>query len=152
MKTLTERILSRWTGTGVRVIYVDELNKLYILNSLEQSIAVSSGLENIKLLLRPNSDLTKPITHNGDTFVPIRKLFDTLYPETIGKGKDYRTTIIHNRIRFWLAFYGRELVIDLEKMEDLPYWILNQLHEWHFACGLDEGLWIDLNTITKGTE
>lgn len=35
---------------------------------------ISEGYEHFKLILRPLSDLTKEITHNGETFVPIERL------------------------------------------------------------------------------
>jgi hypothetical protein len=85
----------------------------------------------IKPLLRPLSDLTKEIEHNGERFVPIEKLKEM-----------YGMTILMSNNK------SNEPVAPL-KLE--PYIIIQQLFEWHFdVFGLiNSGLAIDLNTIQK---
>lgn len=76
-------------------------------------------LGNCKPLLRPLSDLTKEIEHNGEKFVPSEKLLDS---SMLQYTDDIR-----------MLRHG-----DVEK-----------LHEWHFdVFGLIEnGLAIDINTL-----
>lgn len=80
-----------------------------------------------KPILRPLSDLTKEIEINGKKFVPIEKLgYNHIIPP--------RTS----------------MVSDLQKRPKLfPYWLLEQLFEWHFdVFGLiKKGLAIDTNTL-----
>ena len=45
------------------------------------------GIKAVKPILRPLSDITKEIEHNGERFIPVRKITtepdDNLYPENI---------------------------------------------------------------------
>ena len=93
------------------------------------------------LKLRPLSDLTKEIEHNGERFVPI----DELWGQTLGEidsntyddyffNPDLKTT--------WIC---KENVLQLE-------WIVvEKLFEWHFdVFGLiGSGLAIDINTLNN---
>ena len=171
---LTERILSRWTGTGVRVLctwtqdYGDDEKEMNCIHEL--GFTVASGIiesyklpvdYNYKLLLRPNSDLTKEITHNGsDPFIPVQRLYELRYG-LLGTNRKYQ--IVKNDYYVSCREVGtvRELTIRLDKNinDDAfyigynDYWTMQQLHEWHFdTMGLiEQGLAIDLNTIAKET-
>lgn len=93
-------------------------------------------------ILRPLSDLTKSITHNGETFVPIEKL------------KDYYNSLPDSFVEklLWVAWDGQFTVFGLE--EDplevaMPYSMYQKVFEWHFdVFGLiDSGEAIDINTL-----
>jgi hypothetical protein len=79
-----------------------------------------------KPVLRPLSDLTREITHNGEKFVPLVRLADM----------------------FGNGFDSEDIGNETEKY---PYEIVKQLHSWHFdTFGLIEaGLAVDINTIKK---
>lgn len=78
-----------------------------------------------KLLLRPLSDLTKQIEHNGEKFVPTEQIL-TIFGVTF-------------------------LELQVLEPRELPYEVVRWMHEHHFDTeGLIEaGLAIDLNTINK---
>ena len=66
-------------------------------------------------ILRPLFDLTKPITHNGETFVPIvelAKIGDTTYDK-----------LIISNLKFDYRFVN---------LDYLPVWIYRKFIEWHF--------------------
>lgn len=96
----------------------------------------------IKPILRPLSDLTKEIEHNGKKFVPIEKLKKDLthlndkYPDW-GLGKDLSLRVLSSE-----AF-----CFDFEEY----FQIVQKLFEWHFDIHelIDEGLAIDINTIKE---
>ena len=76
-------------------------------------------------ILRPLSDLTKEIEHNGEKFVPIERLaywFDFTYLDT-------------------LSLY----------IQEYPYNVVEKLFEWKFDYFdlIPNGLAIDINTITN---
>lgn len=75
-----------------------------------------------KLILRPLSDLTKEVEHNGERFVPNDKL---------------------------LEFYGEEIDNYSLPLKLNSYILIQQLFEWHFdVFGLiEKGLAIDINTL-----
>jgi hypothetical protein len=81
---------------------------------------------NIKLHLRPISDLTKEIEHNGEMFVPIEKL----------------------DMSFLQFEYFHSQGIDLS---EITYLDARKLHSWHFdTFGLiDAGLAVDINSIKE---
>ena len=78
-----------------------------------------------KLILRPLSDLTKEITHNGETFVPIEKYTHDIQVEL--------STCLRDDTYYEL----------------LPYFVIQKLYEWHFDIHnlIEKNLAIDLNTI-----
>jgi len=83
------------------------------------------GFESVMPILRPLSDLTKEIEHNGEKFVPLNEL---------GFKDNYDLAIE--------LFFKTEL-------EELPVRIFNKLLEWHFDFfGLiEKNDAIDINTI-----
>jgi hypothetical protein len=89
-----------------------------------------------KLILRPLSDLTREITHNGETFEPMQRLVDEIEC-------DAEWSFIKAIEDDWASAQG--------KMRFAPYSIATKLHSWHFdTFGLcDSGLAIDINTLKK---
>lgn len=90
-----------------------------------------------KIHLRPLSDLTKEIEVNGEKFVPIEKL----------KERDSNIEFL-GWYQYTFAFRLDEKAIGIMAM---PYYIIQQLLEWHFDIyGLiEKGLAIDVNTLNK---
>ncbi len=77
----------------------------------------------ISIILRQLSDLTKPITHNGETFVPIAKLFKMPDSEVdIVSASEECVQFINKRTRCHYSFY----VATIRLTEAL------KLIEWHF--------------------
>lgn len=83
----------------------------------------------IKLVLRPLSDLTKVIEHNGERFVPVEKVEE---------------------------MYGYEIPLTskgkiIEPIRLLPYIVIRQFLEWHLDIFqlLDKNLAININTLNK---
>ena len=94
-----------------------------------------------KPILRPLSDLTKEITHNGETFVPI----DYLNGEFAGKIPrkfEVNQTIRNPNIFFTLAEW-----ISFKELHEL----FELLFSWHFDVFglLDAGLAIDFNDLKE---
>ena len=94
-----------------------------------------------KPILRPLSDLTKEIEHNGERFVPIDELWNQTLEQIDSNtyddyffNKDLKTT--------WIC---KENILQLE------YVVVDKLFEWHFdVFGLiDAGLAIDINTLNN---
>jgi len=82
------------------------------------------NIESVKPILRPLSDLTEVIEHEGKEFVPLRVLWKEKYPHD-GLNKSYSKTKCD--------------------VEEMPYSFLLRLFEWHFdVFGLiPEGLAIE---------
>ena len=108
------------------------------------------GESRMKPIVRPLSDLTKPITqanyNGGEPFVPMVELakikgiveesrFDRLYVKTYPKEPEYfecleRTASPEDHL--CIAIY-------LPKITECEYWIVEQLIKWHFWPNMPEG-------------
>ena len=94
-------------------------------------------VEEWKPILRPLSDLTKEIEHNGEKFVPLQKLYEDFKITMNEPYKNYKDSILFgcnyngNPEQSWL--YCRVII----------------LFKWHFdVFGLiEKGLAIDINTL-----
>lgn len=89
-------------------------------------------------ILRPLSDLTKEIEHNGEKFIPSEVLL-RIYREEWVVDKIQ----INNEYWFSLDFYcGIDII-------PTPLWVYEKLFEWHFDVFdlLSKGLAIDINTL-----
>ncbi len=97
-----------------------------------------NAISRIRPILRPLSDLTKEIVHNGEKFVPVERILKIL-----GKSLDH------------LSDNGKVMAYDRFKTEiitkQLPCRYFEFLFEWHFdVYGLiPEGLAIDINILNK---
>ena len=89
-------------------------------------------------ILRPLSDLKKKIEHNGEKFVPIKKI-----REEIGFGwcHDYEESIEFVQVS--------NLSTLKEKMLYLPFEFIQLLISWHFDIAdlISKGEAIDVNTL-----
>lgn len=86
-----------------------------------------------KPILRPLSDLTKPIEHKGERFVPITEI-------------QKRNDFIH--ILNGSFVIGAQSVYELD---ELPTWVTQLLIKWHFDLGgfIPREEAVDVNTLTK---
>ena len=86
----------------------------------------------VKLILRPLSDLTKEIEHNGEKFVPC------YYWDSENQKDPY-------------CEHLKLSAIDYLHVEYLQYFIIEKLLEWHFDVFnlIPNGLAIDINTLNK---
>jgi len=105
-----------WTYNGLMQLFGD-----LCLNTIESSDAYP--VQSIKIIVRPLSDLTKPITHNGETFVPIVEIARLCFNYM----QNPKKVIIRDN---WLL-YGETRLMQL-KIDFLPFMVIQKLIEWHF--------------------
>lgn len=121
------------------------------------------GFYDIKPILRPLSDLTKEIEHNGEKFVPLKRITKEYYDpdnetifdnENLFKIVDNKYCYPSNNKRtshWWLSYNEESISFDNQEVESvLPqYGLLQKLFEYHFdVFGLTEhGLAININTL-----
>lgn len=93
---------------------------------------------NIKPILRPLSDLTKEIAHNGETFCPLNIL-----------SRMYKTgwKWLPNELHLFASWDDHNKHYRSPTLE-----MYQKLYEWHFdVFGLiEKGLAIDINTLNNG--
>lgn len=99
------------------------------INLIDLGWGNAHELEEFKPILRPLSDLTKEIEHNGERFVPLYYLAGK-YGDNIGE---------------WVYLFKR----NVQDLDDAPYKAFQKLLSWHFdVFGLIAvGLAIDINTL-----
>ncbi|MCL1655457.1 hypothetical protein M2T79_02530 [Elizabethkingia miricola] len=92
-------------------------------------------IENIKPILRPMSDLTKEITHNGETFVPLHRILEAYCFDLAKMDKKE------------IQSYAESLI-----EIDISYRVLKMLAEWHidFQDLIGRDLAINLNEVDNG--
>lgn len=92
-------------------------------------------IDNTLPIIRPLSDLTKEIEHNGEKFIPVLKLLEA-----------NSFDINENTLELIEKYKGIYFDIDLLSLSDALLLI-----EWHFdICGLiEKGEAIDVNTLDK---
>lgn len=110
--------------------------------------------KDLKPILRPLSDLTEEIEHNGETFVPGLMLVDPDKKEWDKMKCEFYNSFpkipTHNK---WIQVYhsdlGQVISINPKNVSHLPYNVFYRLFEWHFdVFGLIEaGAAIDKNTL-----
>ena len=85
-----------------------------------------------KPILRPLSDLTKEIEHNGEKFMPIRKFYDMRH-------------VSESELDIW----GKELINDIKKGKEFKLSHFEKLYEWHFDIHrlIEKELAVDINTL-----
>ncbi|MCH7724618.1 MAG: hypothetical protein IIC76_14960 [Bacteroidetes bacterium] len=91
--------------------------------------------EGWKPILRPLSDLTKEIEHNGEKFVPIERIFKPDMIKILGGVEEiYKTWVKDGKITTALT---------------LDAW--QKFYEWHIDCFslIENNLAVDINTLNK---
>lgn len=93
----------------------------------------TDSVSKFKPICRPLSDLTKPIEHKGEKFIPIVELL---------KNSSFDTSkMSEGEIMSFVKVYSNT---DLIALNDLPLYL-----QWHFDLfgGIDSGEAIDVNTL-----
>ena len=118
-------------------------------------------IEDVKLFLRPLSDLTKEIEVNGNKFIPIRKLYDIV---TGCEWSNTKMLIDGSGIGEWWTGLGSKhfgynsekqyfyhLGCDLDYKVKYQLTLFNKLREWHFDVDelIEKDLAIDINTLKQ---
>jgi hypothetical protein len=116
-------------------------------------------IEKIKLILRPLSDLTNPITvqgyNNGNEFIPIAELLkikhkDTNFLRERHKKIDFKDC--YNYVSAWYSTLATlEIIVYKHEINKTPYWIIEKFNQWHIDWSglIDRGDAIDINTLEK---
>lgn len=117
----------------------------------EMDIATMASLFNDsrkKLILRPLSDLTKKITHNGREFTPLADILISI-PDADFRFRNFNDVVIkcwndsseNEAMEFYLP-----PIIGMNEHDHIK-----KLHKWHFDTEglIKAGLAIDINTINK---
>lgn len=139
---ITLNQLSPYLPYGLKVSKIHTLHTEPGIGNINQIIrAVNKGMNQYKPILRPLSDLTKEITHNGETFVPI----DYINGEFAGKIPrkfEVNQTIRNPNIFFTLADW-----ISFKELHEL----FELLFSWYFdVFGLiDKNLAININEVKE---
>jgi len=106
-------------------------NELWIWKEGKQYL--TGYLYECKPILRPLSDLTKEIEHNGQKFVPMEYLFEFENPyNKIPKRMKYHYEEVPNRISISHNASSRDTEVLFSEMGANPYWMIQKLFEWHF--------------------
>ena len=137
------------------VWYREDSDELLIYDNNDGSI--EEYYENLlKPILRPLSDLTKEIEHNGEKFIPALELIKL--EEKYNNWKDIAPTIPYD-IKIINKPFGKVLKVSkvehwviylsLNEMERAKYYIVSQLIKWKFdiASLIPKGEAIDVNTL-----
>ena len=115
-------------------------------------------------ILRPLSDLTKEITHNGESFMPMLKLFELAFNMSYEGEQDKfdfrelpengysafelnrKTALIYRDRDFYKETKGNKNISNQYKM-------FSKLFEWHFDFFnlIPQNLAIDINTLNQKT-
>lgn len=146
-------------------------NKKYYIEGEKCNISIEKD-SNFKPVLHPLSDLTNPIEHKGERFVPIVELAKLANVETIGRAEfskqtEYQTHFyvdyINKRVR--KRFQLRRLTFEKESLKldfgyfypyrngflyvDNQFILFTKLIEWHFDIAglIEKGEAIDVNTL-----
>lgn len=148
---LTLGHLSAYLPYGLRMIFEGKEGREITLSSItnqgKYGVVISGGTGpmwlnscGFKPILRPLSDLTKEIEHNGEKFVPTVELGKI----RVGIGI-YRPIASDRPIELNIETEDYSQSIDLHE----GYLVMQKLIEWHFdVFGLiNKGLAIDINTI-----
>lgn len=104
-----------------------------------------------KPFLRPLSQLTQEIEHNGEKFTPIVELLKIKYKDKLVEDKNSRYNDIEysneGYARAWFKIRAQlNIMIPDFNIDQLPYFLFQKLIEWHFdVFGLiDKGLAVEL--------
>ena len=153
--------LKLYGASDIWVIHSISVEEICIANGLHtQTLSFNDCLSDYLPLLRPLSDLTKPITHNGETFVPMEKLCNDFCYRTpcnpeFGKSKILMHADNGGGLKWWFVYHRNKMTFELSddnrdmSNHTIPqYEMFQKLFEWHFdVFGLIErNLAIDINT------
>ena len=108
----------------------------------DSELSCAINYKQVKPILRPLSDLTKEIEHNGEKFVPIIELFPLFF-----RKPEHAEMVCNQELDYAECHYygGGALYINTNHILDNRYELIDKLFEWHFdVFGLiDKGLAIE---------
>lgn len=134
MRQLELKYICGYLPYGLKVMHNEweEVLTMDCAGSSSNSLSIEDVSEYAKPFLRPLSDLTKEITHNGETFVPI-DLLEDLY-------------VMHN-----LRNRLNQIIKDNNWIMHLDYVFIKELESMMFDIHglIDSGLAIDINTLDE---
>ncbi|QGN24631.1 hypothetical protein GJV56_18940 [Elizabethkingia anophelis] len=154
-------------GLGVKILNhlndhtgkeFSEINGYYFIDE-SLHITYNGGntgksISEFKPLLRPMSDLTKEITHNGEKFIPIARLLRIKFPDEplIGRYSIIKISKSGYPRAYFEFMATKEIRIYPFELFDVPHWIIKKLQEWHFDTEklMERGLAININTLNNG--
>lgn len=99
-----------------------------------------------KLILRPLSDLTKEIEHNGERFVPAKEIMKIIgYDDNYINGSIY---LENDAVWCESNLFENDFIFGYHSNTILN-WICKKLISWHFDINnlIEKGLAININTI-----
>lgn len=142
MKELELKYLAPYLPYKLRVADKDSHSLITMVASIEGTevhIANSNWSNNLNELtiggvieagklpiLRPLSDLTKEIEHNGDKFVPLEAIAKTLWEREPESFNDVEGS------EFWVENQVINKVKELKGYDDIIHWCYQDLIKWHF--------------------
>lgn len=115
----------------------------------------ASFTEGCKPLLRPLSDLTKEIEHDGKRFVPIEEVIKLMgFSPNYTKMLDWQYRKVTENTEFIVIgseVAKKELIVWMGKDTlRTEYWVIQKLISWHFnVFNLPQDLFIDINTVQQ---
>lgn len=153
MNTLTLKELAPYLPYGVEMNTKLKGLKLNISSLGHNYIGIEYVLDKqIKPILYPLSMLTQEIEHNGEKFVPIKKLAK-IFADYSGYNDDIQIykgkCLCYSKTSSTeFRFNGRDFIFN-DKITTGQYFLYQELFKWHFdAFGLiEKGLAIDKTTI-----
>ena len=107
----------------------------------------TTDISSVKPILRPLSDLTKEIEHNGEKFIPIDWLFENVN-EKLRFSDDRFMDYDDGKSKDILHYSIYDVFSDSITIDEILI-LTNKIFEWHFdVFGLiEQNLAIDINTI-----
>lgn len=136
------------TNNLIRKMVIETSDLVYVHQlTRDKQVSISNVINGIghKPIVRPLSNLTKEITHNGETFVPILNLCQ--YPSNIEL-----LSMGYEKKKYYASFGYKDEIIRHEIPSDLgsmDYFTVESLTAWHFDIydWIKDGLAIDINTL-----
>lgn len=121
----------------IMIQWLREDDNTYQISQLSISDAPFLLSKKHKPICRPLSDLTKPIEHNGEKFIPIERLLEDITNAWRLCKLDYPNNSkgLYNDI--------------ISNIEACEFWLIQNLVEWHFDIAdlISKGEAIDVNTL-----
>lgn len=176
MKTLTLENLEPYLAHGLKLKYIvkgafgDPVTEIidwdYKRDIMLPFMKKKYRVISVKPILRNLSQLTKPITHKGETFVPMLELAKISIP-IINWSFDERGGIVSGFDSSILNDGSGNNGLNSNKHEYVFWWsiksnsfhcntvigvpnqlaLFKKLYEWHFALDIDPELYIDVDTL-----
>lgn len=149
MDKLTLEHLAPYLPYGLKMFHKESAVKIQTMTHFDlcEDLLQHHNKWRNKPILRPLSDLTKEIEHNGRTFVPMDTVGDIpnnfckcdFVTDWCDKGGDFNEYVQE----FVKGVFGNH------HLDYLPFGFVQKLIEWHFdVFGLiEKGLAIDINSI-----